>query len=75
MNTKSNNIRLAIEWIDKQLLLPTRRIDIGNYYIIQDLNYFLSVCKTLLTEGEGANIKSAYRRTKLIKDFLTNEKA
>lgn len=75
MNTKSNNILKAIEWIDSQLQQPTRKIEIDKYIIIHDLNYSLEINKKLLEQSEGANLRAAYNRTKLIKDFLTNEKA
>lgn len=74
MNSKTNILH-AIAWIDKQLEQPTRKIEIGKYLVIDDLNYTLSLWKVLLQEAEGYNLISAYNRTKLLKDFLTNEKA
>lgn len=70
----NKNILLAIEWIEKQLKNETRSIVIDKGVLINDLNFSLKINLELLKNSEGANQRSAYIRTKKIKDKLTNEK-
>lgn len=70
----NKNILLAIEWIEKQLKNETRSIVIDKGVLINDLNFSLKINLELLKNSEGANQRSAYIRTKKIKDKLTHEK-
>ena len=72
MNT-NKNILLAIEWIENQLTNPTIKLNIDNYCIIHDLNNSLSVNLDLLKHSKGVIQRSAYIRTRMIKNYLTKE--
>lgn len=72
MNT-NKNILLAIEWIENQITKPTMKLNIDNYCIIHDLNNSLSVNLYLLKHSKGVIQRSAYIRTRMIKNYLTKE--
>ena len=74
MNTKSNNIRLAIDWINNELSKDNKSVSINNCILINDLHYFLKAHLELLQSDFDISVKSAYRRIKKLKDYL-NEKS
>jgi hypothetical protein len=70
MNTKSNNIRLAIDWINNELSIDNKSVSINNCILINDLHYFLKAQLELLQSDFDISVKSAYRRIKKLKDYF-----
>ena len=68
---KSNYLK-AIEWIDEQLIKPTRELKIPGE-TIHDLNFSLELNRKHILEDSGQLSYSAFCRTKRIKDFLENK--
>jgi hypothetical protein len=64
----------AIEWIDRQLLEPTKQFLLSPGIHIDDLNECLKTQKMRILFGGDLESGVAYIRVKKIKDYLNNRK-